>query len=91
MLELGLKFQSLLVIPNHPTLMARRWAGQWDQAAINALRPEIANCTRKQLQAVLGHIGRVTSTTATACWRDFLAMARELPPPPPTILRYPCL
>ena len=81
MLELGRKFQTLLIIPNHPTLMARRWAGQWDQAAISALRPEIANCTRKQLQAVLGHIGRVTSSTATACWREFLAMARELTPP----------
>ena len=81
MLELGRKFQTLLIIPNHPTLMARRWAGQWDQAAITALRPEIASCTRKQLQAVLGHIGRVTSSTATACWRDFLAMARELSPP----------
>ena len=81
MLELGRKFQTLLIIPNHPTLMARRWAGQWDQAAITALRPEIASCTRKQLQAVLGHIGRVTSSTATACWREFLAIARELPPP----------
>ena len=81
MLELGRKFQSLLVIPNQPTLMARRWAGQWDQAAITALRPGIASCTRKQLQAVLGHIGRITSTTATACWREFLAMARELSPP----------
>ena len=61
--------------------MARRWAGQWDQAAITALRPEIASCKRKQLQAVLGHIGRVTSSTAAACWREFLAMAREVSPP----------
>ena len=67
MLDLGRKFQTLLVTPNHPTLMARRWAGQWDQAAITALRPDIASCTRKQLQAVLGHIGRVTSSTTTAC------------------------
>ena len=81
MLDLGRKFQSQLVIPNHPTLMARRWVGQWDQAAITALRPEIVSCTRKQLQAVLRHIGRVTISTATACWREFLAMARELPPP----------
>ena len=78
MLALGRKFQSLLIIHNQPTLMARRWAGQWDQAAITALRPEIANCTRKQLQAVLDHIGRVTSSTATACWREFMALAREL-------------
>ena len=28
-----------------------------------------------------GHIGRVTSSTATACWREFLAMTRELSPP----------
>ena len=83
MLELGRKFQSLLIIPNHPTLMARRWAGQWDQAAVAALRPEIANCTRKQIKVVVGHIGRITSSTATACWRDFLTMARELTPPPP--------
>ena len=62
--------------------MARRWAGQWDQAAITALRPAIANCTRKQLHAVLGRIGRVTSSTATASWREFLAMARELSPNP---------
>ena len=80
MLELGREFQSLLIIPNHPTLMARYWAGQWDQAAVAALRPEIANCTRKQIKAVLGHIGRISSSTATACWRVFLAMARELSP-----------
>ena len=81
MLELGRKFRSLLIIHNHPTLMARCWAGQWDQAAITALRPEISSCTRKQLQAVLGHIGRVTSSTTTACWRVFMALARELSPP----------
>ena len=82
MLDLGRKFQLLLTIYNQPTLMARRWAGQWDQAAITSLRPEIASCTRKQLHAVLRHIGRVTSSTATACWRDFQAMARELSPSP---------
>ena len=66
MLELGCKFKSLLIIPNQPDLMARRWAGQWDHAAIEALRPEIANCTRKQIKAILGQIGRVTSSTAAA-------------------------
>ena len=81
MLTLGRKFQSLLTIHNHPTLMARRWTGQWDQAAITALRSDIANCTRKQLQTVLGHIGRVTSASSTASWREFMALARELSPP----------
>ena len=47
----------------------RCWSGQWDQDAIRALQPHIARCTRKQIKAVLGHIGRVTSTTASACWR----------------------
>ena len=82
MLALGRTFQSLLIIHNHPTLMARRWAGQWDQAAITELRPDIANCTRKQLQVVLGHIGRVTSATTVASWREFKALARELSPHP---------
>ena len=87
MMDLGRKFNALLNIPNQPDLMARRWAGQWDPAAIEALRPEIASCTRKQIKAVLGHIGRITSSTAAACWREFMAMARELSPslldPPP--------
>ena len=61
--------------------MARRWAGQWDHTAIEALRPEVANCTSKQIKAVLNQIGRITSFTATACWREFLAMARDLSPP----------
>ena len=61
--------------------MARRWSGQWDQAAIRSLQPQIARCTRKQIKAVLGYIGRITSSTASACWRDFTAMARELSPP----------
>ena len=80
MKELGCKFQSLLIIPNQPDLMARRWTGQWDPAAIEALRPEIAHCTRTQLRVVLGHIGRITSSTTATCWRDFTAMARELSP-----------
>ena len=84
MLALGRKFQALLTIPNQPDLMARRWAGQWDTTAIEALRPEIAYCTRKQTKAVLKQIGRLTSSTAAACWRDFTAMARELSPPPAT-------
>ena len=84
MLELGRKFQSLLIIPNQPDLMARRWAGQWDPAAIEALRPEIAHCTRKQIKAVLRQIGRLTSSTAAACWQDFTAMARDLSPLPTT-------
>ena len=81
MLELGRKFKTLLIIPNQPDLMARRWAGQWDHTAIEALRPEIANCTSKQIKAVLSQIGRITCCTATACWREFTAMARELSPP----------
>ena len=39
-LDLGRKFQALLTIPNQPALMARRWAGQWDKTAIDALRPD---------------------------------------------------
>ena len=81
MVELGLKFKSLLIIPNQPDLMARRWAGQWDHPAIEALRPEIANCTRNQIKAVLSQIGRITCSTTAACWRDFTAMARKLSPP----------
>ena len=90
MLDLGHQFQTLLTIPNQPTLMARRWSGQFDQTAISALQPQIARCTRKQIKAVLGYIGRVTSSTASACWRHFAAMAKDLPPPvdqfPPSML-----
>ena len=81
MMDLGRKFQLLLSTFNQPTLMGRRWAGQWDQAAIHSLQPDIARCTRKQIKAVLGHIGRVTSLAAAACWRDFTAMAKDLAPP----------
>ena len=89
MLELGRKFQLLLTIPTQPSLMARRWSGQWDQVAIDALQPEIARCSRKQIKAVLSHIGRITGATTAACWRDFIQLARELPSssdalPPPT-------
>ena len=45
MLELGRQFQLLLSTFNQPSLMARRWAGQWDQAAIRSLQPAIARCT----------------------------------------------
>ena len=87
MLELGRKFQMLLSF-NQPTLMALRWSGSWDKVAIRVLQPEIARCTLKQIKAVLRHIGRVTSSTTTACWRDFTAMAKDLsspadPSPPP--------
>ena len=82
MQELGRHFQSLLIIPNQPALMANRSSGQWDPAAIASLQPTIARCSRKQIKAVLGSIGRVTSSTASACWRDFMAMARELNPTP---------
>ena len=78
MLELGRKFQLLLTIPNQPSLMARRWSGQWDQGAIEALQPEIARCTRKQIKAVVGHIGRITCATTTACWHDLILSSREL-------------
>ena len=89
MLELGRQFQLLLSTFNQPSIMARRWAGQCDQAAIRSLQPAIARCNSKQIKAVLGHLGRVTSTTASACWRDFTAMAKDLTPPvdfhhPPT-------
>ena len=94
MLDLGRQFQMLLTIPNHPTLMARRWSGQWDHAAIRVLQPHIARCTRKQIKAVLGHIGRVTSSTASTCWRHFTAMAQDIaphqdqsPPPMPMVAR----
>ena len=82
MLELGRKFQALLSEFNQPLLMARRWSGQWDWAAIASLQPEIALCTGKQIKAVLGHIGRVTSTTTATCWREFSAMAKDIHPPP---------
>ena len=36
MQELGRHLQSLLTIPNQPSLMARRWAGQWDHATMLA-------------------------------------------------------
>ena len=78
MLDLCRKFQVLLNIPNQPSLMARRWSGQWDREAIDALQPEIARCTRKQIKAVLGHIGRITCATTAACWRDFTLLSREL-------------
>ena len=81
MQELGCHLQRLLTLPNQPSLMARRWAGQWDHAAIEALQPQIARCTRKQIKAVLGHIGRITCATTTACWRDFIILERDLAPP----------
>ena len=82
MLELGRKFQSLIINYNHPKLMARRWSGQWNQAAIRSFQPEIARCARKQIKLVLSHIGRVTSITAAAYWRAFNAMAKDLNPLP---------
>ena len=92
MQELGRKFQLLLTLPNQPSLTARRWSGQWDQVAIDALQPEISRCSRKQIKAVLGHIGRITCATTAACWRDFILLAREttsnpdaLPPPTPLV------
>ena len=81
MQELGRHLQRLLSIPSQPSLIARRWAGQWDHAAIEALQPEIARCSRKQIKAVLGHFGSITCATTTACWRDFIMMARDLSPP----------
>ena len=77
MLALGRKFQLLLSTFNQPTLMARRWAGQWDHAAIHSHKPDIERCTKKQIKAVLGHIGRVTTAMAAACWREFTAMAKD--------------
>ena len=81
MLDLGRQLQTLLTLPNQPTLMVRRWSSQWDHAAIRALQPHIARYNRKQIKAVLGHIGRVTSSTASACWRHLAAMAKDLSPP----------
>ena len=75
------QFQSLLTEYNQPQLLSRRWSGQWDPAALESLRPHIARCRRKQIKAVLGHIGRITQTTTSACWRRFAAIARELNPP----------
>ena len=89
MLELGRHLQGLLLIPNQPSLMARRWSGQWDQVAICSLQPAIARCSRKQLKAVMRHIGRITCASTTACWKDFIIMARDLSPPldgPPSLL-----
>ena len=81
MLDLGRQFQTLLSEHNQPSMLARRWAGHWDQGALRSLAPMIANCTRTQIKAVLGHILRVTHATTSACWRQFLATARELSPP----------
>ena len=81
MWELDRKFQLLLTIPSRPSLMARQWSVQWDQAAIGDLQNEIARCTRKQFKAVLGSIDRITCASATACWRDFILLSRELLPP----------
>ena len=81
MWDLGRHFQSLLLVPNQPNLMARRRAGQWDPGAIASLNPVIARCNHQQIMAVLGHVGRITDATTGACWRNFLAIARELNPP----------
>ena len=80
MFDLGRQFQSLLSVHNQPILMTRRWSGQWDPGAIASLKPVIARCSRKQIKAVLGHVGGITCSTTSACWRNFLAMARELDP-----------
>ena len=86
MVDLGWKFQALLIIPNQPALMACRGAGQWDQMASEALRPEIARCTRKQIKVFLGHIRRITSSTAVACLLDRLHCDGEGAHPfPPTL------
>ena len=82
LLDLGRQLQTLLSEHNQPFLLARRWSGHWDQEALRSLTPMIANCTRTQIKAVLGHVLRVTRSTISACWRHFLATARELPPPP---------
>ena len=76
-----------LVVSSRPCspstkILARRWSGHWDQVALHSLTPMIAKCTRKQIKAVLGHVLRVTRATTSACWRQFLATARELSPPP---------
>ena len=77
MLDLGRQFQVLLSDHNQPFLLARRWSGHWDQAALRSLTPMIANC-----KAVLGHVLRVTHAMTSVCWRQFMATARELSPPP---------
>ena len=72
----------LIDFPNQPARMARRWAGQLDQTAMEALRPVIASCTRKQSKAVLGRIDRLTSSTAAAyCTTSWLWRASSPPPP----------
>ena len=38
------------------------------------------NYTYDFIKAVLGHLGRITDSMSSACWRNFLAMARELNP-----------
>ena len=65
--------------------MACRWARQWDVEAIVSLKPVIVRCTHKQIKAVFSHVGRITDSMSSACWRNFLAMARELDP---TALRF---
>ena len=85
MLDLGRQFQTLLSEHNQPFLLARRWSGHWDQGALRSLTPIIANCTRKQIKAVLGHVLRVTHATTSACWRRFLATTRDLSPSPSAI------
>ena len=82
MLDLGRRFQSLLSEYNQPQLLARRWSGHWDLAALGSLRPMITRCTIKEIKAVLVHIGRITHSTTSACWRQYAAMTRELNPLP---------
>ena len=60
--------------------MVRRWSGQWDPGAIESHKPVIARCSRKQIKAVLGQVSRITRCTTSACWRNFIAMARQLDP-----------
>ena len=73
MFELGRKFHKLLSAFNQPTL--------WTTGPRGYSFTPIRNCALHQTKAVLGRIGQVTSTTASACWRDFTAMAKDLSPP----------
>ena len=80
MLDLGRQFQTILSEHNQPQQLAGRWSGHWDPVALESLKPMIAT---KQIKAALGHMGRITRSTTSACWRQFAAMARKLNPHPP--------
>ena len=58
-------------------MLARSWSGHWDPVALESLRTMIARCTRKQIEAVLGHIGRIIRSMTSDCWRHLVATTAQ--------------